>query len=69
MDLDPNVPMRRSDASARLPRAPADTDADADTDTADSYAYDPPLPPARPPPPTPGEVPSGARRRAAVALA
>ena len=32
MDLDPDVPMRRSDA------APADTDADADADAADEYA-------------------------------
>ena len=54
-DLDPEAPMRRSDA------APADRDADADADIADSCADDPPSQPARPPPKTPGEVPSGSR--------
>ena len=54
-DLYLDAPMLHSYA------VPADADADADTDTADSYVDDPSPPPARPPPPMLGEVPSGAR--------
>ena len=61
-DLGPDAPMLCSDA------APADKDADAVADTADSYGDDPLPPPVRPPPPTPGEVPSGFQA-AVVAMA